>query len=177
MRDLGAGAAPLGREFAQLTPFAKAARSSLIDLGKAARESQSDLIASEPLARQLRSLGSESKPTATSLAKLLGSLNSTGGIENLMTLLYNAVGAANGYDSLGHYVRAEPITGPCSFYVRRPLVGCGATFSSGHRSAAVRSEAAAASPSIVSRALKTVARRRSTASLGGLLSYLVGSGR
>ncbi|HEY3774663.1 MAG TPA: MlaD family protein [Solirubrobacteraceae bacterium] len=187
MRDLGQGAAPLGREFAELTPFAKAARSSLIDLGNAARESQPDLIASEPLARQLRTLGHQSKPSATSLAKLLGSINSTGGIEDLMTLLYHAVGAANGFNSLGHYVRAEPITGPCSFYVRRPLVGCGATYSNGHRSAAVRSDAAVAtstaaaatnaSSAIVSRALKTVSRRRSTTSLGGLLSYLVGSGR
>jgi hypothetical protein len=177
MQDLGQSAAPLGREFAQLTPFAKAARSSLINLGNAARESQSDLIASEPLARQLRTLGTQSKPSATSLATLLQSLNSTGGIENLMTLLYNAVGASNGFNSLGHYVRAEPITGPCSFYVRRPLIGCGATYSTGHQSSAVRSDATTASGAIVSRALKTVSKRRSTTSLGGLLSYLVGSGR
>jgi ABC-type transporter Mla subunit MlaD len=184
MRELGQSAAPLGREFAELTPFAKAARSSLIDLGKAARESQPDLIASEPLARQLRTLGSHSKPSATSLAKLLGSLNSTGGIEDLMTLLYHAVGAANGFNSLGHYVRAEPITGPCSFYVRKPLVGCGATYSNGDESSAVRSDAASssasaasASESIVTRALRSVSRQRSTGSLSGLLSYLVGSGR
>jgi ABC-type transporter Mla subunit MlaD len=123
MRELGQSAAPLGREFTELTQFAKAARSSLINLGKAAHESQSDLVASEPLARQLQTLGRQSKPSATSLATLLESLNSTGGIEDLMTLLYHAVGAANGFNSLGHYVRAEPITGPCSFYVRRPLVG------------------------------------------------------
>ncbi len=179
MRDLGQSAVPLGREFTELTPFAKAARSSLISLGTAARESQANLIASEPLARQLRSLGRQSKPSATSLAKLLGSVNSTGGIEDLMTLLYHAVGAANGFNSLGHYVRAEPITGPCSFYVHRPLVGCGATYSTGHQSAAVRSDAtaAAASGAIVSRALKSVSASGSTSSLGGLLSYLVGSGR
>lgn len=195
MRELGASAAPLGREFAALTPFARAARSSLINLGRAARESQANLIASEPLARELLHLGRQSRPSATSLAKLLGSLDSTGGIEDLMTLLYHAVGAANGYDSLGHYVRAEPITGPCSFYVRRPLVGCGATYSSGHGSSAVRSDASSgtssgtssaaagavarsnASAAIVSRALRSVSRRPATGSLGGLLSYLVGSAR
>ncbi|HTU29595.1 MAG TPA: MlaD family protein [Solirubrobacteraceae bacterium] len=177
MRDLGQSAAPLGREFAELTPFAKAARSSLINLGNAARESQPDLIASEPLARQLRTLGNQSKPSTASLAKLLQSINSTGGIEDLMTLLYHAVGASNGFDSLGHYVRAEPITGPCSFYVRKPLIGCGATYSHGDQSSAARSDATSASGAIVSRALKTVSGRRSTTSLGGLLSYLVGSER
>lgn len=177
MRDLGQSAVPLGREFTALTPFAKAARSSLINLGNAARQSQADLIASEPLARRLRTLGRQSKPSATSLARLLGSVDSTGGIEDLMTLLYHAVGAANGFNSLGHYVRAEPITGPCSFYVHRPLVGCGATYSRGHQSAAVRGDATSASASIVTRALKSVSAHRSTGSLGGLLSYLVGSGR
>ena len=199
MRELGQSAAPLGREFAELTPFAKAARSSLINLGRAAHESQSDLVASQPLADELRNLGRQSRPSATSLAALLQSLNSTGGIEDLMTLLYHGVGASNGFDSLGHYVRAEPITGPCSFYVRRPLVGCGATYSSGGRSSAARSDAVsaasststsrgagassgagtgdAASASIVSRAVKSVSERPSTSSLGGLLSYLVGSGR
>jgi hypothetical protein len=92
MRDLGQSAAPLGREFTALTPFAKAARSSLINLGHAARQSQADLIASEPLARRLRTLGRQSKPSATSLARLLGSVDSTGGIENLMTLLYGGAG-------------------------------------------------------------------------------------
>jgi phospholipid/cholesterol/gamma-HCH transport system substrate-binding protein len=188
MRELGQSATPLGREFAELTPFARAARSSLINLGRAARESQSDLVASEPLARELLDLGRQSRPSAASLAKLLQSVDSTGGVEDLMTLLYHAVGAANGFDSLGHYVRAEPITGPCSFYVRRPLVGCGATYStgspSGARSDAVSAAAsstrgaASASPGIVARALRTVASRPSaTSSLGGLLSYLVGSTR
>ncbi|MGH2891281.1 MAG: MlaD family protein, partial [Solirubrobacteraceae bacterium] len=40
MTDLGASAAALGRQFANLTPFAAAARTSLIDLGQAAHESQ-----------------------------------------------------------------------------------------------------------------------------------------
>jgi phospholipid/cholesterol/gamma-HCH transport system substrate-binding protein len=190
MQDLGESATPLGREFAELTPFAKAARSSLINLGRAARESQSDLVASEPLARELLDVGRQARPSATSLATLLQSLNSTGGIEDLMTLLYHGVGAANGFDSLGHYVRAEPITGPCSFYVRKPLVGCGATYTSGRQSSAVRSDAdsdpsaassssaaESASESVVAAALRSVSGRHSTSSLSGLLSYLVGSGR
>ncbi len=183
MRELGASAAPLGREFTALTPFAKAARSSLINLGRAARASEPNLVASEPLARELESLGRQSRPSARSLATLLASVNSTGGIEDLMTLLYHAVGAANGYDSLGHYVRAEPITGPCSFYVKRPLVGCGATYAGVSRSAArgaadtVSARHPSASASIVARAVRSVSRERSSSSLSGLLSYLVGAAR
>ena len=190
MRELGASAAPLGHEFAALTPFARAARSSLINLGRAARESQANLVASEPLARELRALGRQSRPSATSLATLLSSLDSTGGIEDLMTLMYHAVGAANGFDSLGHYVRAEPITGPCSFYVRRPLAACGATYGGG-RSVAARAAAASgsattgargltgarASTAIVSRAVRSASRQPATSSLGRLLTYLVGGGR
>lgn len=164
MRELGSSAAPLGREFAALTPFARAARRSLINLGRAARESQPNLIASEPLARELLDLGRQSRPSASSLAKLLGSLDSTGGIEDLMTLLYHAVGTANGYDSLGHYVRAEPITGPCSFYVRRPLIGCGATYAGGTRSSAVRGDTASPAASAAAASARSSVSARSSAS-------------
>jgi ABC-type transporter Mla subunit MlaD len=182
MQDLGQSAAPLGREFAQLTPFAKAARSSLINLGRAAHESQADLVASEPLARQLLDLGRQSKPSVTSLAKLLGSLNSTGGIEDLMDLLYRGVAATNGFDSLGHYARVDPIAGSCSFYARSPIPGCAATFSfhrskSSHPASADTRSSTAPSRGIVEQAMRSASAAGNRSTIAGLLDYLVGRGR
>ncbi|HET9123506.1 MAG TPA: MlaD family protein [Solirubrobacteraceae bacterium] len=185
MRELGQSATPLSREFAQLTPFARAARSALISLGRAARRSQADLVASQPLARRLLDLGRQSRPSATSLATLLQSLNSTGGIEDLMLLLYRGVGATNGFDSLGHYARVDPLAGSCSFYARSPIPGCAATFSF-HRSPGAQPAARGASGSpatsatsrrIVATAVRRASAQSSGGTVGGLLSYLVGAGR
>ena len=39
-----------------------------------------------------------------------------------MSLLFNGTSAANGFDSIGHYVRTEPLVGGCTAYAktRRP---------------------------------------------------------
>ena len=52
MTELGTSAASLGDEFAQLTPFARSARTSLIDLGNAAQHSQRNRAADEPALRR-----------------------------------------------------------------------------------------------------------------------------
>ena len=67
--DLGQSAAALGREFKELTPFANAARTALINLGAAAQQSQAPLVATIPLAKQLDQLGhagaSRPRPSST----------------------------------------------------------------------------------------------------------------
>ena len=37
-----------------------------------------------------------------------------------MSLLFNGTNAANGFDSLGHYVRDEPLVGDCTGYATTP---------------------------------------------------------
>jgi ABC-type transporter Mla subunit MlaD len=101
MTSLGQSASALGRQFANLTPFASAARQSLIDLGNAAQESQPALVSSMPLAQRLKKLGSASVPTANSLHKLTASLDKTGGIQQLMNVLFSGAIAGNGFNSLG----------------------------------------------------------------------------
>jgi phospholipid/cholesterol/gamma-HCH transport system substrate-binding protein len=191
MNELGGSASALGRQFAELQPFARAARTSLINLGNAVHQAQPDLVASEPLARRLLTVGEQVRPGATSLATLLQSLNRTGGIEQLMTLLYRGVAAGNGFDSLGHYLRAEPITGPCTNYAVRPVGGCSANFTNGHAAAARRPEsdvrqaspavggsrAGAATASIVSEAVSAASRGGAQSSMSGLLGYLMGGAR
>jgi phospholipid/cholesterol/gamma-HCH transport system substrate-binding protein len=190
MSELGTSAASLGRQFAELTPFARSARTALIDLGNAAQHSQSALVDSEPLARRLLAVGRNARPSATSLDTLLQSLNRTGGIEQLMNVLYEGTAAGNGFNKLGHYVRVQPITGSCTNYAVVHNGSCSADFTTGHSGASASSRPAAESrpgsradvretvqQAIVDRALATVAAQPSASSVSSLLGYLMGSAR
>ncbi|MGH2877542.1 MAG: hypothetical protein ACRDLV_14925, partial [Solirubrobacteraceae bacterium] len=174
MTDLGASAAALGRQFANLTPFAAAARTSLIDLGQAAHESQPALVNTMPLAQRLKRLGVAGQPSAANLQKLLMSIKSSGGLDQLMKLLFNGAVAANGFGSLGHYLRDEPLVSSCTNYATSPVPGCSANFSSASAAAATASPGAR---QVVDRAVTTEnASNKSGSALSGLLSYLVGKG-
>jgi ABC-type transporter Mla subunit MlaD len=180
MTDLGQSASALGQQFANLTPFAAAARTALIKLGSAVQKSQSALVATLPLAQRLRKLGNSGEPTATTLQRLLASLNSTGAIEQLMKVLFNGTAAGNGFDSLGHYVRDEPLVSSCTNYATTAVPGCSANFTNGGKAAAAvassRTEGTArGSAQVVAQAVRAApAGSRSTAPLRGLLAYLVG---
>jgi ABC-type transporter Mla subunit MlaD len=160
--DLGSSAAALGRQFAELTPFAKAARTSLIALGASAAQSQRPLVASVPLARRLNRLGQQAAPAGTLLDRLTSSLDRTGAIGQLMALLFYGATASNGFDSLGHYVRDELLVSDCTGYATGPVPGCSARFPRG--SAAADGVARAAAASVT------------TTPLRSLLSYLIGPG-
>ena len=129
MASLGQAADGLNRQFTALAPFARAARTALINLGNAAQESQGPLVATEPLAEQLKSLGAAAAPSSALLDQLTASLDNTGAIEQLMGVLFNATGAGNGFDADGHYVRSAAILGSCTGYVTTPTAGCSANFS------------------------------------------------
>jgi|SRR5579863_2389857 len=170
VRYAGSSAAGLDAEFKALVPFASGARSSLIALGNAAQQSESSLVGSQGLARQLLDVGTSVAPSAQTLQKLLSSLNSTGGIEQLMALLFYGVGATNGYNAAGHYVRVSPVVGPCTAYARAPIAGCSSNF------IGVSSAAAAVAARAVSDVLgKSSSNAGQAAPLGGLLRYLTGS--
>ena len=172
MTSLGQSASALGRQFANLTPFAAKARTALVDLGNAAQQSQSSLVASLPLAKRLRALGTAGAPASASLRTLLDSLNSTGGIEQLMTLLFNGTAVGNGFNSLGHYVREEPLVSSCTNYATTAVPGCSSNF-------AGAGVASAASDAVVRQAVASVAagRTSNTTQLKGLLGYLFGGQR
>jgi hypothetical protein len=177
MTELGRSASSLGQEFAALTPFAARARTSLIELGAAARQSQPSLVATLPLAERLRRLGDAGQPSSANLERLLQSLNTTGGIEQLMGLLFNGAAAGNGFNSLGHYVRDEPLVSSCTNYATTPVPGCSSNFSGASTSAGVRA-AATGSDAVVSAAVKAVpSSSASSAALHGLLGFLLGGSR
>jgi ABC-type transporter Mla subunit MlaD len=192
LTSLGQSASALGQQFANLTPFAAKARTALIDLGASASQSQPSLVATLPLAQRLSRLGSAGAPTAGNLQKLTASLRNTGGIQQLMKLLFNGAASGNGFDSLGHYVRDEPLVSSCTNYVTTAVPGCSANFTSGAQAAAADAAApssvsaarhgrggrsSAADGSVVAEAVKAATATAQTATtLKGLLAYLTGSG-
>ena len=58
-----------------------------------------------------------------------------------MAVLFNGTNAANGFDSLGHYVRDELLVSDCTGYAIIPVPGCSAKFSNGRRGRADASNA------------------------------------
>ena len=177
MNTLAQSASAVSRQFQNLAPFAKAARPALIELGNSSQKSQPALLATIPLAKRLDRLGTQAVPTAKSLNTLTSSLDQTGAIEYLMSLLYNGVSATNAYDSFGHFARDEPMVGSCASYVKRAVPGCSAGFGA---SAAAAGPAAAA---VVRKAVADVENSTGkwsdepSGSLRGLLGYLIGRGR
>ena len=181
--ELGNSAQALGREFTELTPFAKAARNALIDLGATAQQSQGSLVATIPLANRLGNLGTQLQPAATELDKLTSSLNTTGAVGQLMALLFYGTNAANGFDSLGHYVRDELLVSDCTAYATTPVPGCSANFPRGSSTAAK-----AASDTTTTHAPSNTLLAAATAAAGtsvdrngnnafkALLDYLIGPG-
>ena len=171
VKDAGSSAAALDTEFKALVPFANSAKTAITNLGNAAQQSESSLVGSEGLAKQLEDVGTSAEPSSQALQKLLSSLNSTGGIEQLMSLLFYGVGATNGYNADGHYIRVAPVVGACTAYARTPVAGCSSNFVG----------ASSASQAVAAEAVAHVFGKKSTskvgqaAPLGGLLRYLTGS--
>ncbi len=181
MQSLGQTATSVNTEFQNVVPFAKAARTALVELGAAAQRSEGSLVAAVPLARRLEALGNASRPTGAKLEQLTQSLQRTGAITDLMDVLFYGTSAANGFDSSGHYVRTDALVGSCTAYARTTVPGCSANFA-----AAAASASAAAAPAATARAsaeVTAIAREAvsrvpaaGTATLSGLLHYLVGGG-
>ena len=173
VQDAGDSAGALNTESETLVPFATQAQSALTNLGSAAQQSEASLVGSQPLVDQLTGLGNAAVPSSQSLSTLLTSLDTSGGIQQLMSLLFYGVTATNGYNADGHYVRFSPIVGSCTAYATRPIPGCSANFTG----------ATVASNAIAARAVdetmgKTgsaeASARDQAAPLSGLLSYLTG---
>jgi ABC-type transporter Mla subunit MlaD len=169
-----AQAAPsLAAQYTNLAPFARVARTSLIDLGASAAAQQQNLIATIPLDKQLAQLGNAAAPSATLLDKLTSSLDTTGAIQQLMALLFYGTMGTNGFDSFGHYLRDQPLVGSCTGYAKTQVPSCGATFP--HATAArdvVKVNRKVMAAVRAARASGLTAAR--TASLDGLARYLIG---
>ena len=59
---------------------------------------------------------------------MLESFRDTQGIERLMDYIFYQVAAVNGFDSVGHYLRAGLMVNQCATYAIEPVAGCSANF-------------------------------------------------
>ncbi|HMJ36806.1 MAG TPA: MlaD family protein [Baekduia sp.] len=128
LTDLNAAAPEINTFIKQLGPFSEAGTPALTSLGDAADVGDQALLKSKPVVGDLKTFANDAKPTVDNLEKLLTSLKETGGIERLMDFLYFQAAATNGYDSLGHYLRAVFVLTTCTTYSVKPLTGCTANF-------------------------------------------------
>jgi phospholipid/cholesterol/gamma-HCH transport system substrate-binding protein len=128
LEDLGAEAPALNRFIRQLGPFSKAGIPALKTLGDAADVGTVALPKTTPILRDVRTLAATARPVADDLRATLESFRDTGGIERLMDYAFFQTTAINGFDQVGHYLRAGLIVNTCSSYVATPSAGCSSRF-------------------------------------------------
>jgi ABC-type transporter Mla subunit MlaD len=131
LEDLGAQAPAINRFIISLGPFSKSATPSLTTLGDASVPGRKALVAAKPIVQDLKTFGTEVKPLSSNLSSLLTSFRDTGGIERLMDFLFYQVSAINGFDSYGHYLRAQLIVNTCTTYRVQNDPACTANFVKG----------------------------------------------
>jgi phospholipid/cholesterol/gamma-HCH transport system substrate-binding protein len=127
-QDFGVAAPGVDKTFASLPGFANSSTEFFKSLGHASKGIESGLVASQPLLKRFETLGKASKPFASNFAGLLTSVRSTGGLERLLDLIFLGANNANGYDALGHFVRANGVGKLCSFYKTVTVAECNANF-------------------------------------------------
>lgn len=138
LRDLGTVAPQVSRFIKAMGPFSSSATVSLKSLGKATIPGRKALVAAEDIVGDLQEFAKTGRPLAKGVADLLTSFKKTGGIERLMDYIFYQVAAINGFDGVGHYLRASLIVNICSTYATQDTkdIGCTANFiKSGGRAA------------------------------------------
>jgi ABC-type transporter Mla subunit MlaD len=126
--DLGAAAPALGRMIEAQGTLADASRESFPSLGDALERGRPALMDARPLIRDLEALGEEAAPVAVNLDELTKSLEANDSLERLNDLIMYLSLASNGFDGLGHYLRAGLVTNVCSSYALEPSSACRSTF-------------------------------------------------
>jgi ABC-type transporter Mla subunit MlaD len=126
--DLGEAAPDLDRLIVGQGTISTAGRESFPSLGDALEVGRPALIRARPLIQDLGKLGKQAKPVSEDLDQLTKSLDQTGGLERIADFFYYVALSTNGFDSIGHYLRAGLVTNLCSTYATTPGQGCNANF-------------------------------------------------
>jgi ABC-type transporter Mla subunit MlaD len=119
LTDVNKSAPDLGRLIKAQGTLAEASNEAFPSLGDALEEGRPALIRARPLIQDLSRLGTQIGPTAKNLDALTKSLDETGAVERINDFLYYLTLSINGYDSLGHYLRAGLVANRCSAYVTK----------------------------------------------------------
>ncbi len=150
LRDLGIAAPGINKLFENIGPFSTTSTAFFKSFGSTGRTTGPALKAVEPLLPLVKSLGKEANPFAGNLSGLLTSIRSTGGLERLLDFIYLGAGSVNGYDALGHFLRAEVVASGCLSYSVETNPTCSTgKFIGGSASSAKASAASANSMGLV----------------------------
>jgi virulence factor Mce-like protein len=129
LRDLGAAAPDLARLIEGQGTLADASRVAFPSLGDALEQGRPALVGARPLIRDLGRLGEELEPTSADLDELTKSLDETGATERINDFNFYAALSTNGFDEVGHYLRAGLANNLCTTYTTQPFSNCLAKFS------------------------------------------------
>ncbi len=128
LRDLGANADAINDLVERQGPFAQAAIPAVDSLGEAAKVGTPAVTDARPVINDLRTLANNVRPVGVDLREVLESFRDTQGIERLMDYIFYQVAAVNGFDSVGHYLRAGLMVNQCATYAIEPVAGCSSNF-------------------------------------------------
>jgi ABC-type transporter Mla subunit MlaD len=126
--DLNTAAPALGRLIEAQGELADAGRVSFPSLGDSLERGRPALIRARPLIRNLGRFAKDIKPASADLDSLTKSIDRTGGVERIADLIFYLGLSSNGFDAIGHYLRAGLVTNTCSGYFLEISGGCRSTF-------------------------------------------------
>jgi ABC-type transporter Mla subunit MlaD len=143
--DFGTAAPALTDATRTLTPFSEALTVSLKSLGDAGEASGPLFAKADPVVRKARDLAKSGVVPTGELAKLLVSLEKTGGWDGLTRLIYNSTASLNGFDRYGHFGRTRITLSTCLEYIISPAgySGCVANFNGPRAQASASTDPAA----------------------------------
>ena len=154
LTDLGDAAPDINRLLLELGPFSRASIPAFKALGETAKVGTPAMRDARPVITQLRGLAAALRPVGRTGAAILESFQKTRGIERAMDYVFYQSAAINGFDSIGHYLRAGLIVNACSNYATDPVPGCSSNFTqSGSASSATAAAASAGDPVLLKTAL------------------------
>ncbi|MGK2877187.1 MAG: MlaD family protein [Solirubrobacterales bacterium] len=149
--------------------FVESANPALKRFGDTADVFRAQIPALQPVAATLKTIG-DNRSSVTNLKKLLQSFgDDQNGYANLASMAIGLVGAGNGTNSLGHFLRsAAVLQGSCLSYVQKSNAGCMANFSEDRAGSNTE-------PSAKETAPPTKSSASSLSSDAAALDYLLGS--
>jgi ABC-type transporter Mla subunit MlaD len=161
--NLSAQAGPINTAVTQLGPFSRAATPALTSLGDVAQQGRKTFTRIDRLVTQLNAAGAPLAPLAKDLAELGDSFDRTGGIANILRVLYLYTGSLNGKDGIAHYTRTLVYASAC--VERVPdirLASCLANFNPDDTGASEESDAETRAVRTAAPATGTAARTKAT---------------
>ncbi len=177
--DLLKAAPGLDKAFTSLPAFSEGTEKFFETAGKTAKVEGPALKNTTPLLKQLQKLGNSALPFTENFSSLFESLRETGGLERIMDFIFLGTGAANGYDALGHFLRAEGVANVCLEYAVAPSSNGGCRrklFNTVKGATASSSTAAAASTSLTSaNAAKALDSSSTSVLMARTLAVMTGS--